>query len=121
MRLWRPLGPAELRLIEQTGWRKFPPRLPEQPIFYPVTNFAYAEQIARDWNSVRDDSERSGYVVEFDVDDAIATKYPEQTVGAAARHRELWVPAEELDVFNSAILSPITVVATYRDGVRVEN
>jgi hypothetical protein len=35
--LWRPVGPAELRLIEQAEMRAFPPRLPEQPIFYPVT------------------------------------------------------------------------------------
>jgi len=48
--LFRPVGPSELRLIRDTGWRSFPPRLPEQPIFYPVTNLEYAVQIARDWN-----------------------------------------------------------------------
>jgi len=48
--LYRPVGPEELQLIEQSGWTKFPPRLPEQPIFYPVMNEAYAVQIARDWN-----------------------------------------------------------------------
>jgi hypothetical protein len=26
--LWRPVGEAELRLIEASGWRAFPPRLP---------------------------------------------------------------------------------------------
>jgi hypothetical protein len=31
--------------------RAFPPRLPEQPIFYPVTNEEYAKQIAKDWNT----------------------------------------------------------------------
>ncbi len=45
--LYRPVGPAELDLIEATGWRKFPPRLPEQPIFYPVLNEEYAAQIAQ--------------------------------------------------------------------------
>ncbi|MBX6316429.1 MAG: hypothetical protein IRY99_26480, partial [Isosphaeraceae bacterium] len=44
--LYRPVGPVELALIEATGWRAFPPRLPEQPIFYPVLNEAYARQIA---------------------------------------------------------------------------
>lgn len=34
--LWRPVGPKELELIQQSGMRAFPPRLPEQPIFYPV-------------------------------------------------------------------------------------
>jgi hypothetical protein len=40
--LWRPVGPAELRLIEQSGMKAFPPRLPDQPIFYPVTTEDYA-------------------------------------------------------------------------------
>ena len=48
--LWRPIGPAELALIEATGMRAFPPRLPEQPIFYPVLSEDYAIRIARDWN-----------------------------------------------------------------------
>ncbi|MBO9582019.1 MAG: hypothetical protein J7498_14095 [Sphingobium sp.] len=46
--LWRPVGPEELALIEATGMRAFPPRLPEQPIFYPVTTRDYAVKIARD-------------------------------------------------------------------------
>jgi hypothetical protein len=46
----RPVGPEELRLIAASGYREFPPRLPEQPIFYPVMNEEYATQIARDWN-----------------------------------------------------------------------
>ena len=48
--LYRPVGPQELALIEASGWREFPPRLPEQPIFYPVLNEEDAIQIARDWN-----------------------------------------------------------------------
>ena len=52
--LWRPVGPAELRLIVEADYRAFPPRLPEQPIFYPVLNEAYATQIARDWNTKAD-------------------------------------------------------------------
>jgi len=46
--LYRPVGPKELALIEESGWREFPLRLPEQPIFYPVLNEEYATQIARD-------------------------------------------------------------------------
>ena len=46
--LYRPVGTKELELIEATDFKEFPPRLPEQPIFYPVTNEAYAAQIARD-------------------------------------------------------------------------
>ena len=48
--LWRPVGPKEVDLIRQSGMRAFPPRLPEQPIFYPVLSEAYAVKIARDWN-----------------------------------------------------------------------
>jgi len=29
----------------------FPPRLPEQPIFYPVTNEKYAAEIASKWST----------------------------------------------------------------------
>ena len=48
--LYRPVGPEELELIKQADWSAFPPRLPEQPIFYPVLNEEYATQIARAWN-----------------------------------------------------------------------
>ncbi len=48
--LWRPTGPVELELVRESGWRAWPPRLPEQPIFYPVLNESYAVKIARDWN-----------------------------------------------------------------------
>ncbi|HVX50037.1 MAG TPA: hypothetical protein VHB48_07760, partial [Chitinophagaceae bacterium] len=48
--LYRPVGPDELKKIADSGYKKFPPRLPEQPVFYPVLNEEYAVQIARDWN-----------------------------------------------------------------------
>jgi hypothetical protein len=51
MVLYRPVGPKELALIAASDYTAFPPRLAEQPIFYPVLNFEYAEQIARDWNA----------------------------------------------------------------------
>ena len=40
--LFRPTGQAERDLVEASGWRAFPPRLPEQPIFYPVLTEEYA-------------------------------------------------------------------------------
>ena len=60
--LWRPTGPEELALIEASGWREWPPRLPEQPIFYPVLNQDFATMIARDWNVKHSGS---GYVTRF--------------------------------------------------------
>ena len=49
--LYRPVGTEELDLIRASGFSAFPPRLPEQPIFYPVLTEEYAVQIARDWNA----------------------------------------------------------------------
>lgn len=48
--LYRPTGPQELALVAASGWKRWPPRLSEQPIFYPVTNEAYAREIAERWN-----------------------------------------------------------------------
>jgi hypothetical protein len=117
-RLWRPVGLAELRLIEQAGCRAFPPRLPQQPIFYPVLNFEYAEQIARDWNSQDDRHDFVGYVTEFDVQAKLIAGYEPHQVGGH-RHRELWVPAAELTTFNDAIVGEIRVVAEYHHGERI--
>ena len=107
--LFRPVGPAELELIRDADWKAFPPRLPEQPIFYPVLNQAYAAQIARDWN-VKDSG--SGYVTRFDVDADYLEKFPRQVVGGS-QHEELWVPAEELEEFNSKIVGVIEVVESF--------
>lgn len=118
MKLWRPVGRKELEKIEAAGMQAFPPRLPEQPIFYPVLSFSYAEKIARDWNSVRDNHGFEGFVVEFEIDDAFVSRYPVQIAGGA-ECEELWVPAEELEDFNRHISGLIDVVATYKNGARV--
>jgi hypothetical protein len=109
--LYRPVGQPELDLIAGSGWRAFPPRLSGQPIFYPVLNEEYATMIARQWNT-KDGN--VGYVLRFDVRAEVADRYPVQTVGGRIC-QELWVPAEELDAFNAAIVGPIVVVAEYRD------
>jgi len=110
--LFRPVGQAELDLIAASGFRRFPPRLPGQPIFYPVLTEAYAVEIARDWNTRDEASGFAGYVLRFFVDTGFLARYPEQIAGAA-RHRELWVPAEELEEFNRHIVGPIEVVAEF--------
>ena len=108
--LWRPVGPAELKLIEATGFTAFPPRLPEQPIFYPVLNQGYAEQIARDWNVKADGA---GFVTRFDVLRDFLDGYSVQQAGGR-EHLEYWIPAEDLPAFNAAIIGLISVVAEYR-------
>lgn len=107
--LYRPVGPKELALIEASGWKEFPPRLPEQPIFYPVMNEEYAIQIARDWNVP---ASGSGYVTRFEVESDFLARYQEQVVGGAV-HRELWVPAEELAEFNQHIVGTIEVTQRF--------
>jgi hypothetical protein len=97
---------------------RFPPRLPEQPIFYPVLNFEYAEQIARDWNSTDARHNFLGYVTEFDVRADLIAEYEPHQVGAG-HHLELWVPAERLGDFNVAIAGEIRTVAEYHRGARV--
>lgn len=107
--LYRPVGPKELDLIAMSGWRKFPPRLPGQPIFYPVTNEAYAAQIARDWN-VRESG--AGFVTRFAIDADYLCRYREQKVGGAI-HTEYWIPAENLEEFNGHIVDKIEVIAEF--------
>ena len=108
--LWRPVGPKELALIQDSGMRAFPPRLAEQPIFYPVTTEEYAVKIARDWNVK---ASGAGFVTRFRVLKAYLDRYDVQEAGGRA-HREYWIPAEELAGFNAAIVGPIEVVAEFR-------
>ena len=111
--LYRPVGQAERDLIAATGFTRFPPRLPEQPIFYPVTNEDYAAQIAKDWNTKEPTG--VGYVTRFNVDDGFISAYERKIVGGR-EHEEYWIPADDLDAFNDAILGAIEVIAEYRRG-----
>ena len=110
--LFRPVGQREYDLIAATGFRRFPPRLPEQPFFYPVSNEEYAAQIAREWNTKDEASGFVGYVLCFRIPADFPTQYPERVVGAAI-HREYWVPSEDLDEFNDRIEGPIDCIARY--------
>jgi hypothetical protein len=112
MLLFRPVGLHELRLIARAEFRAFPPRLPHQPIFYPVLELEYARQIARDWNAPDPDSGFAGFVTRFEISDSFAVRYPVKVAGAS-RHRELWVPAEELTEFNAQITAPIIVIEAF--------
>jgi len=110
--LYRPVGAYEWAKIVASGYRAFPPRLPEQPIFYPVLNERYASEIARAWNTRDAASGEIGYVTRFRVRAAFLSAYPVQVAGAAY-HQEYWIPAEDLDAFNAAIVGPITLTATF--------
>jgi hypothetical protein len=107
--LFRPVGPTELKPIEQSGFRAFPPRLPEQPIFYPVLTEEYAAKIARDWNVP---ASGSGYVTRFKVARRFLARYDIQDAGGKA-HQEYWIPAEDLADFNANIRGKIEVIARF--------
>ena len=96
--LYRPVGKNELALIEASDFTAFPPRLPEQPIFYPVTNEEYATQIARDWNA-KHNPDKLGYVTKFEVSKNFLDNYETKIVGGK-QHEEYWIPAEDLEEFN---------------------
>jgi hypothetical protein len=110
--LFRPVGQQELDLIRATGMRAFPPRLPFQPIFYPVLNEEYATQIAREWNTKDKASDYVGYVTRFQVKKNYLERYPVQTVGLHV-HQEYWIPAVELPEFNSNLVGDIEVIAEF--------
>ena len=110
--LFRPVGRKELELIRVSGFREFPPRLPEQPFFYPVLNEEYATQIARDWNTKDERSGFVGYVLRFGVRTEFLDKY-EVHIAGDSRHREYWIPAAELAEFNKNIAGEIEVMGEY--------
>jgi hypothetical protein len=112
MILYRPTGLAELKLVADSGFRAWPPRLPDQPVFYPVLTLEYARKIARDWNAGDEFSGYVGFVTRFEISEECARRYPVQVAGGS-RHEEIWVPAGELAEFNRHIVGTIAVVESY--------
>jgi hypothetical protein len=108
--LYRPVGPKELELVAASGYRRWPPRLPEQPIFYPVTNEEYAKQITIKWNVP---ASGVGYVTKFQVRKNFMDRYQTQKVGSEL-HTEWWIPAKDLDELNNHIVGLIEVVGEYK-------
>jgi len=111
-KLYRPVGLRELELIIENDFKKYPPRLPQQPIFYPVLNYEYAKQIATRWNLTDSNSGYSGFITEFEINEKFADKYEVKVVGSKL-HQELWVPAEELEEFNNEIVGLIKVTDSF--------
>ena len=108
--LYRPVGPKELELIRAADYQAFPPRLPEQSIFYPVLTEEYAVKIARDWN-VKESG--AGYVTRFKVREAYLARYAVQNAGGQ-RYQEYWIPAEDLPTFNDNIVGAIEIIVEFR-------
>lgn len=112
MILFRPAGLRELELVAAAQWKAWPPRLADQPIFYPVLTLEYARKIARDWNAVDAFSGFVGFVAQFELEESFSRRYPVQSA-AGRSHLELWVPSEELAEFNRHIVGPIRVVEAF--------
>lgn len=111
--LYRPTGPQELELVRQSGFKRWPPRLPEQPIFYPVTNEAYAREIAQKWN-VKESG--VGFVTRFEVKASFMNQYQPQQVGAG-HHTEWWIPAEDLESLNDNLVGEIEIIGEFREEI----
>jgi hypothetical protein len=107
--LYRPTGPTELQLVADSRYRRWPPRLPDQPIFYPVLDEDYARKIAAEWNVP---ASGAGYVMRFNVRKDYLDAYEVRQVGGRTI-LEYWIPAEELETFNDNIVGPIEVIAEY--------
>lgn len=110
--LYRPTGEKEMILIIESEYKKFPPRLEWQPIFYPVLNEEYASEIAEKWNTRDEAGNYLGFVTKFEVLEDEINQYPEQNVGAR-NHNELWIPSENLNKFNRAIVGKIEVIKVF--------
>jgi hypothetical protein len=89
--------------------REFPPRLADQPIFYPVLSEEYATKIARDWNVP---ASGSGHVLRFEVGNDFLAQFKVRKAGGRT-HLEYRIPAERLGEFNAAIVGQIELVATF--------
>lgn len=107
--LHRPVGQKEYDLIKASDWKKFPPRLFFQPIFYPVVEESYAIQIAKDWNTKDPVSGYAGYVTRFQVDATYLSKFDLKQVGGKS-HTEYWIPADSLEEFNNHIVGLIQII-----------
>lgn len=108
--LYRPTGPSELSLVEASGFTRWPPRLPDQPIFYPVTNEQYAKEIAINWNIK---ASGVGFVTRFKVKRTFMDRHQIHQVGAS-HHTEWWIPADEIDQLNNNIIGTIQIIGEYR-------
>jgi hypothetical protein len=112
--LYRPVGETELRAIESSGWRAFPPRESPPQMFCPLESEQDAVRIARDWNTRDARSGFAGYVVRFRVRSVALKRFEVRAIGDAREH---WIPAGDLAEFNRSIVGKIERVHEFHwDG-----
>ncbi|MGB6771231.1 MAG: hypothetical protein WBF51_04425 [Candidatus Dormiibacterota bacterium] len=93
------------------AWASSAPRASHSSI--QSLTFEYASKIARDWNTKDAASGYVGFVARFWVDTEFLSRYDVHQVGDRTR-TEYWIPAGDLDEFNSHIVGPIEFVAKYQ-------
>lgn len=108
--LYRPVNKQELNLIIESNYKMFPPRLPQQPFFYPVLNEEYATKITKEWNVP---AYGIGYVTKFKVKKIHLLKYKIHNVGGE-KIDEYWIPSDELEDFNNNIVGNIEIIGEYK-------
>jgi hypothetical protein len=109
--LFCSVGPGEYRLIEQSGFRAFPPRT-GQPIFYPVLTEAFALKIAHEWILPE---LKVAYLTRFKVRRAFLARYPVDNAGGKDLD-EYWIPAADLPEFNQNIVGLIEIIRQFHSA-----
>ena len=97
-------------MIYDSGMKAFPARLPQQPIFYPVLQLAYARQTASDWNAKN--GQFAGYVTQFKMEEDYIGQFEPHTVGNS-EYQEFWISAEKMEEFNRHIIGHIKVLEAH--------
>ncbi|MGW4946017.1 hypothetical protein ACWEOZ_31050 [Actinoplanes sp. NPDC004185] len=111
--LWRSVGQDELDAVASSGWRAWPLRLPDQPIFSAVRERQLAVRICRERTVP---AEGVGYVVQFDVPRRSLHRF-EAVHGTGRDEFGYRIPANEVAELNATIIGVIREEADYRGPV----
>jgi hypothetical protein len=74
-----------------------------------VLSEEYAVQIARDWDVPQSGV---GFVTRFRIRESFLAPYEVHQVGGRG-HRQYWIPASDLPVFNRALVGRIEVIRSF--------
>jgi hypothetical protein len=108
LRLFKPVGTG----AHPRDWLStVPTKVADATIFYPVLHEEYAVHIARGRNAT--DAATAATSLGSGSRSAFLQNYDVQTVGSS-RHRENWIPADDVAAFNDDINGPIEVIYEFQ-------
>lgn len=110
VQLWRPIGPEELGLIQESGWREWPPRPADQPTFTAVLGRDDAHALAQQGSGP---DPGTGWVTQCEVEAGFMSRYAVTQVGGR-RIRGYRIPAVDLADLNANLVGRIQRVETVR-------